>query len=317
MSKKFAIRSTRPLVQKSGGAIIFGTGEDVPFSHTCELTVFQVDKDKFEYVTGLEERHIKYSKHFSEEEIKILLKQQKEDRKALEDAYGKERLAPTNHYFWEGKSAFRLNNEVLGMFFDTREPEHLLLYWKIMGGGYDDEIGPTHSSAAARALPFYMTESEEEAERRGEATGHKVKAFSLLEELKDKKSAEDMLWLAWILHPANRGYTKATPPATLYQAHAEFIEGLLKTKSKKSCPKQFIEAVTLIKTDRTRAIAQAVVHAGDYLGIIFPDKEGKIRMKGSETILGKELMEVVDTLLKPANYKELEALRDEVEKRIE
>lgn len=316
LTKRFAIRSTRPPQQKEGNKIIFGTGEDIPFRHTCELYVSRISEKEYEYKTGLEPKHIKLSKHFNDEEKVVLIKQQAEAKKVLDEIYGKEVLKPTNGYFWEQQSSFKLDNETLGMFFDTKEPSHLLLYWKIVGGGYDDEIGPSFDSAAAMALPFYLTEFEEEAERQTEVIGHKVKAFSILEELNTKRSGEDMMWLAWLLHPNNRGYTHATPPAVLYRAHYEFIEGLLSKKSKKSCPRQFIDAYTLLKTDKTRAVAQAVIKAADYFGIVFSDKEGKLRMKGSETILGSNFEEAADILLKPANQEELVVLREEVEKKL-
>lgn len=315
-TKRFAIRSTRPPEQKEGGKIIFGTGSDIPFRHTCELYVTQIGEKEFEYKTGLEAKHIQFSKHFTEEEKEILLVQQAEAKKRLDSVYGKKVLEPTNTYFWEQNSSFKLDNETLGMFFDTKEPAHLLLYWKIMGGGYDDEIGPTHDTAAAVALPFYMTEFEEEAERQTEEINHKVKAFAALEELNTKRSGEDMMWLAWILHPSNRGYTKSTPPAVLYKAHYEFIEGLLTKKGKKSCPRQFVEAYTLLKADKSRAITQALVRIADYFGLMFTDKDGYLRMKDSDTQFGKSFEEATTVFLKPANQEELEAFRIEVEKKL-
>lgn len=315
-TKRFAIRSTRPAEQKEGNKIIFGTGEDVPFRHTCSLYMDQVDEKIFEYKTGLEPKHIEQSKHFTAEEKTLLLVQQEAARKILDGIYGREILRPTNSYFWEQHSYFKLDNETLGKFFDTKEPLHLLLYWKIMGGGYDDEIGPTYDAATAIAIPFYMTEAEEDAERESETINHKVKAFSLLEELNTKRSGEDMLWLAWILHPANMGYTKSTPPAVLYKAHYEFIEGLLTKKSKKSCPRQFIEAYNVLKVDKTRAITQALIRIADYFGLLFSDKDGILRMKNSDTQFGKNFEETANVLLKPANQEELEAFRNEVEQKI-
>lgn len=315
-TRRFAIRSTRPPEQKEGNKIIFGTGEDVPFRHTCALYMEQVDERTFEYKTGLEPKHITQSRHFTPEEKELLLVQQTAARKILDGIHGREVLRPTNGYFWEQHSSFKLDNETLGKFFDTKEPSHLLLYWKIMGGGYDDEIGPTYEAATAIAIPFYMTEAEEDAERESEVINHKVKAFSLLEELNTKRSGEDMLWLAWILHPANRGYTKSTPPAVLYKGHYEFIEGLLTKKAKKSCPRQFIDAYNLLKIDKTRAITQALIRIADYFGLLFTDKDGILRMKNSDTQFGKNFEEAANVLLKPVNQEELEAFRTEVEQKI-
>lgn len=312
-TKRFAIRSTRPPEQKSGGKIIFGTGEDVPFRHTCELYMTQIGEKEFEYRTGLEPKHIELSKHFTAEEKEILLVQQAAARKILDGLHGKKVLEPTNGFFWGPRSSFKLDNETLGKFFDTKEPEHLLLYWKIMGGGYDDEIGPTYDSATAIAIPFYMTEAEEDAERESETINHEVKAFSLLEELNTKRSGEDMLWLAWILHPANRGYTKSTPPAVLYKAHYEFIKGLLTKKGKKSCPRLFIDACTLLRMDKGRAVTQALIRIADYFGLMYTDKDGILRMKDSDTQFGKNFEEAANVLLKPVNQEELEAFRNTVE----
>lgn len=316
MPKRFAIRSTRPAEQKEGNKIIHGTGESIPFRHGCELGMKLVDEGVFEYVTGLEPTHIEYSVFFDADQKKALLKQQAEDLKLLQKAYGKDRLKSTNKYFWDEYSQLVINNETLSMFFDGAEPIHLLLYWKIMGGGYADEIGPSYEGALAYGLPFYMTELEEEAERRTEDTGSKVKAFAMLEEMSQKKSNEDLLWLAWMLHPSNQGFTKITPAATLFQAHYEFIEGRLVKKAKKACPKQFIDACNLLKNSKTEAIATAIVKAGDYFGLIFTNKEGRLATRKNNLILGETVEEAIDTLLKPINQEELEILREAVEEKL-
>lgn len=316
MSTRFAVRSNRVPEQKEGNKIIFGTGEEVPFYHTCELFCMEIDKGKFEYYTGLESKHIKYSKYFNDEEKEILLKKQATDMKELNLVYGKTRLAPENEYFWKENSSFILNNETLVTFFDTKEPEHLLLYWKIVGGGYADEIGPSYEAAQSFGLPFYISEIVEEAERRTEGVAAKVKAFSLLEELSQKKSSEDMLWLSWMLHPSNMGYTKSTPPATLYNAHYEFIEGLLVKKAKKSCPKQFVDAYNLIKNDKPRAISEALVKAGEHFAIIYTDKDNKLAIRKSGLVLGRNIEEAIEMLLKPMNTNELESLREDVEEKL-
>lgn len=317
MSKRFAIRSTRPEEQKEGNKIIFGTGVQVPFFHTCTLFASQVDEGKVEYITGLEPRHIKYSKYFTEEEKKSLLVRQEEDLKILHEAYGKAKLQSDNQYFWGEASMFVINNETLDTFFDTEQPAHTLLYWKIMGGGYSDEIGPTFDIAQAFALPFYMTEIEEQAERETVDVSDKVEAYARLEELSKKKSNQDLLWIAWmILPPGQSGYTGATPTASLFKILYEFIEGKLVKKAKKACSKQFIEAAALLKGDRTRAIAKAIVKAGDHFGDVYTDKEGFLATRRTNLRLGHDENEAVETLLKPINQEELQALRDSIEDKL-
>jgi len=318
MSKRFAIRSTRPEEQKHGNAVVFGTGEQVPFSHSCELTVVQISEKDFEYLTGLEPKHIKGSTFYSKEEKDILLKRQAEDVKRLADIYGKERIKSDNKFFWEEHGRFLLGNETLSMFFDAdnEHPDHILLMWKILGGGYFEEIAPSYELALQYSTPFYLTEFEEEAERQTEDISFKVKAFVQLEELNEKKSQEDLLWLAWVLHPSNMGYTKHTAKATLYKAHYQYIEGLLVKSKKKNCSKLFLDAVEILKKDKTRLIAMAIINASDYFGLVFQNKEGKFQTRGKGTILGSDLNEAVETFLRGENVEELEAIREEVEKKI-
>lgn len=318
MSKRFAIRSTRPDEQKHGNAIVFGTGEQVPFAHSCELTVFQISEKEFEYLTGLEPKHIKTAPYYTAEEKTALAKQQTEDLKKLVELFGKDRIKADNKFFWEDHARFLLTNETLSTFFDADEahPDHILLRWKILGGGYIEEIAPSYEIAQQYGAPFYMTEFEEEAERQTEDISSKVKAYVLLEELDEKKSAEDLLWLSWALHPSNMGYTQRTAKATLYKAHYEYIEGLLVKSKKKSCSKQFIDAVALLKTDKTRLIARAILNASDYFGLVFQNKEGKYQTRGKGTILGSDVDEAVETFLRGENIEELEAIREEVEKKI-
>lgn len=327
MNKTFAIRSTRPEEQKSGSDIIYGTGEKVPFRTEGQLFIQETGEKAsgektFDYHTGLEEKHIQYSQFFNKEEKEALIKQQKEAIKFLGEVYGKDRLKPSNDYFWKDNSSLVINNETLSQFFSfttpsgEKNPEHILLYWTIIGGGYSDLIAPSHEAALNFGLPFYLTEIEAEAERRTEDISSKVKANYLLHELSEKKSTDDMLWLAWMLHPANFGYTQKTPKATLFAAHAQYIEGTLVKTGKKACSKQFIDAVGLLKTDKTSAIATAIVRAGDYFGLIFTNKEGQLETRANHTLLGPDHETAVETLLKPANLPELELLRTEVEEKI-
>jgi hypothetical protein len=320
MSKRFSIRSTRPAKQMIGSLTVFGTGEDVPFKQSLILGGERISEKEFEFQTGLEEKHIQNSIFFDDEEKQRYIKQLQEDVKVLQKAFGADRLKPTNAFFWGDdhgqKGNFAVNNETLSTFYDTKNEEHLLLYWKIMGGGYADAIGPTYQTALAFGLPLYMTELEEEAERQTEDIGLKGKAFAALEDVSNKKSAEDLLWLSWMLLDVNKGFTKKTPKASLYKAHFEFIEGSLVKSGKKLCAKQFLEAVDLLKKDKTKAIATAIAKAGEFLNLIYTNKENQLETRKSHTILGSTIEEAIETLLKPTHHEELEYLKSEVEDKL-
>jgi len=320
MSKKFAIRSNRPLQQKQGDNIIFGTGTEIPFSQ--KLTPFtrkigrDHDGDLFEYQTGLEEKHINNSPLYNAEEKAVLIKELKEDLKEILKTFYKEEIDSRNNYFWKDRVDFIFNNQTLESFFDTKTTDHFFLYWKIKSGAYAEGIAPTYEIAQQHGIPYYLTPLEEQAERETEEVGFKGKAYAALEEMSEKKNTEDLLWLSWILLEASAGYSKSTPKATLYKALFEFIEGKRVKKAKKLCAKQFTEAVTLLKTDRTRAIAKAVVKAGDWFALIFTNKEGKLQIRKDNTILGETVEEAVETLLKPTNQEILEELRIEIEDKL-
>lgn len=324
MSKRFMIKSMRPEEEKIGGNIKFGSGEQVPFKHSLVLHgrgVGETPKGDtiLEYVTGLEETNIDYNIFFPKDEDKVALKKlQKEDRELLSKVYSKDELKPTNEFFWvkNGKGSFSVTNETLSTFFDTKNPEHALLYWKIVGGGYSDAIAPTYEHASQFALPFYLTEMEEEAERRSEDIGIKGKAYAALEDLSEKKSTEDMLWIAWSLPDVTQGFTMRTPKATLYTVLFEYIEGKLVKKAKKSCAKQFLEVYNLIKKDKTRAIAIAVIRAAEYFSLIFTNKEGQLELRSERKVLGASVEAAIETLLKPTNIESLEGLREDVDAKL-
>lgn len=318
MSKRFAIRSTRPEEQKQAGHIIFGTGYDVPFKHSCVVHAKQIGIDNqkqpiFEHQTGLEPKHIKNNTLLEDIEVEAFVKLQKEDLKKLQEHFGADSLKPTNNFFWNEKSGFIVSNETLTTFFDKENPEHLLLYWKIIGGGYSDAIGLSYNVANQLGLPFYLTELEEEAERKTEEIGFKGKAFASLEEINERKSAEDMLWLCWILLDANKGYTKQTAKASLYASLYAFIDGVGVKKGKKQTAKQFLDAYNLLKVDKTKALIKAFVKAGEYFALIYSNKDNQLQIRSTGTILGNTLDEAMETLAKPVHQEELEDLRREVE----
>jgi hypothetical protein len=311
------IRSTRRPEEKQGNVIVFGSGTQIPFIHLYDLNKKEQDDGRFEFQTGLEERHIRNSPVYSEEEKNALVKQQKEDLKELYKAYRKEQLDPLSQKFWQERQSFKVTNETLDTFFDTKNPEHLLLYWRIVSGGYPEGIGPSFEIASQYGLSFFLTLLEEQSEREAEEVGFKGKAYALLEEISEQKNTGDLLWLTWILLDSqSSGYSKSTPKATLYKALFEFIEGKKVKKGKKLCAKQFTDAAKLLKLDRTRAIATAVIKAGDHFGIIFSNKEGQLETRNEHLILGPSVEEAIETLLKPTNHEILEALRSEIEDKL-
>ncbi len=121
------------------------------------------------------------------------------------------------------------------MFFDTKNPNHALLYLSIVAGAYEDTIAPTYDWAQGRQRQHYLALStdvifdEEDDITRSDAHG-------ALAELRKDAGNESLFILAWCLQIDTNGFGgffRNTAPKEIINSHIKFIDGKLVTKKKK------------------------------------------------------------------------------------
>lgn len=323
---KFQIKSIIGKPTREGDTIVrfSGLSEHLNLGDVlASVSIVKGTQKVQKFKTGLEVDDVKFNNLIPDSQKEDFKKQITEYRTLLAEYFeGEEQLSAFNSDFWKDPDIGRLKitNSDLTKFYDTKNLRHALLYFNIMGGGYIDTIAPTRELAELYKVNFYIETESELHDQISDDYVTKGRAYSLLTQLATSGDNEALLYLGWVLHSKTKGfgsYNRSTPKSELFTMHGEFIDGKLVTAQKKNCPQLFVEAAERWndgKIGRPRLILEAYLIASDRLAYLNTDKEGKYTLP-SGLQLGLNYVESVDILLKPKNTKDLENLREYVEKK--
>lgn len=271
------------------------------FSREMELAAIERGNKNF-YLTGLDESLYKeqWEKDFLNESLVI-----------LEKNFGKEIHDPFNHEFWKTRTLVIRDDEVL---LDLENPENLLTYWNIKGGGYPF-VAKSPDELARLNVRFYLSEPHLEYSTKGNDERLKDKAIALLTEIDEGPSGfSTMFFVHKNLITSNEGITMNTPKKLIYASLRRYIDGdYAPTNRKKMAPKLFIEAVNLYKNNSKKATTIAIVNDSIYFGKISTNKDNQfISNITSHNFRTTDKAKLIDVLMSPANQDELSALYKEV-----
>lgn len=325
MSIRFAIKHAQSKAEKEGDTIVRFTGVSEPFNKASERDSKPIGQDakgnpKLQFITGLDEKRVKFFKWYTEEEKAEIIKQIKELRPLISDFYGgEEAIADTNDFFWRDNrevSRLALTNSSMDIFFDTKNIPHALLYLSIISGAFMDLVAPTRDWAERHQIPHYLVLETDDAVVDDDSDLTRSDAHAALAELRKDESPEALFILAWCIQydtNAFGAYLKSTSQRDLVNYHIKYIDGKLVTKRKRDTAKHFLDYYKKWKGQQTRPTlyAEAYVKAGEYYN--FLQKVNKKYQLGDGSELGGTVTEVVDNLMKPKFSADLEKLRDQVE----
>jgi hypothetical protein len=324
MSIRFAIKNTESPAEKEGDSFIRYSGVSEPFRRISERYATKVGVDgggnpKIIYVTGLDDKKVKFFKWYTEDEQKAIIKQIKELKPVISDFFGGEDvLSESNRFFWGDNrdvNRLSLSNEDMNVFYDTKNPAHALLYLSIISGAFMEMVAPTKDWAERNVIPHYLVlETEEEYDDDEGIT--KSDAHAALSALRKEANPESLFILAWCLQydtSSYGAYLKSTPVKTLVNYHINYIDGKLQTKKKRNCPKLFMEYAEKWKGQQTRPAlyTEAYVKAGEYYSFLVKRNKKFETLEGE--VLGNTIDEAVANLTNPKFNQEFEKLRDMVE----
>lgn len=327
MSFNFGIKSIFTPEQKVGAHIIKGTGVSLPFTRTSPLRSSKVGihpdgKPIFEYNTGLDESKIEYYKWMNEDEKKAHKKLLKEHIEIFEKAFnGKDVINSRNMFFWKDKNRdlITVTNETESMLFKMTDPEHAVLYFNIMSGGFIDLVAPSKEYAEANNLMHYLVHEEDYVDETSQDFSLKGKAYQLMMELNDMDN-DPLYYIAWCLQPYTTSfaaYSKAFSKQELIKYTALYIEGKLSRDKKRNCVKDFINYATNWKSgnlNKEKIMVEAYINGALYYVILQKDREGTILTKTGASV-GSSVSEAIEILMKPKMAADLNDLRDSVTKK--
>lgn len=326
MSIKFAIRNTASKASKEGDAFIRYSGTGEPFSRNCERTSIATEMDaqgtptKWVFTTGLDEKQVEFYKWFNDEEKEVITKSIEDLRPTIERFYGgKAVINPENYSFWKRNrevSRLVVTHDNIDVFFDTSKPQHALLYLSIVAGAFSDVIAPTKEWAERYQIPHYLALELETNDFGDEEDITRSDAHAMLGELRKEFGKDALYVLAWCIQydtNAFGAYNYSTAEKDLINYHIKFIDGKLQTKKKKNCPKVFIDYAEKWKGQQTRPLlyTEAYIKAGEYFNFINQREKKYVTSDG--TILGNNVKEAVENLMKNKFNVDYEKLRTQVE----
>lgn len=260
------------------------------------------------YLCGLDKEMINYNENLTAEEKKAKTSEIDEIVKRLENFFGPGQLDPTNDALWSNVK-LQLDRKTTNL--NLTDPKTEILLYCIKAGGFNT-VSPSIDKARESNGKFYLVEPIEYAENRVANTKITNKAISVLEKLDESKSYDDIFYIAKYLLPSEKGYTKNSPKAMLYEDLNKFIEGQIVKLSKVRCATQFVDATKKPKAD---IIITSLVKDGLEYGFLYINPSGEIKNNETGGVYGTTIEKAVAHLQNQAYQNEFENLKERVDKK--
>jgi len=276
-------------------------------AETQDLGYLEVGYNSYKYLTGLDPfaKRIQMIKD-SDERIAAIQEIEKTLSWLEDRGYNRELLDSSNVAFWSKRKHTFENNSRYDL--DFNDPEDVLLYWSIIGGGYD--VVATTLKEAKQGNKFYkwyLTELETEAVNKVEIKLIRNKARALLTDMYLAKPRILFYLSKNILSPDNF-FKNSTPFGILYDKLDDFIEGKSLVTGKRDSAKMFIETINKSQED---LFLMAIVRDAIFFRVVKRRKDGLFLSPTNGSVLGKNEFEIFEHLKNPlfsSDYDEVERL---------
>ena len=217
-------------------------------------------------------------------------------------------LKQDNADFWD-KIKIRCGNEPVHLE-PNNDPYDLIRLYAIEAGGFSI-VARSLEEARNKSVPpkFYLDRLEESASLNTEVKKLRNKALSELQKLFDKNQNK-LFYVAKNLDINGAQYKKSTPNDIIYDNMDKYINGDLVDKDKKKTAQRFLDAATLdMETLKIKAIAKE----SSYYKFIATKADGFVYHMSTTTMMGRNLIDVVEYLKNPLNEEILIDLTKKVE----
>jgi hypothetical protein len=217
-------------------------------------------------------------------------------------------LKPDNGDFWN-RITLACGNEPV--FLDPKDPYDRIKLFAIEAGGFSI-VSKSFDDARSRpvAPKFYLDKTEETVSTRTEYKKMRNKALSELQKLFDKNSTK-LFYIAKVVDINSTQYKKSTPNDIIYENMDNFINGLGGEANLERAAKSFIETAGL---DMETLKIKSIVRDSSFFKYIINKADGYIYHAKSNSMLGRNVSDVVEHLKNPLNEDILKDLNQSVEK---
>lgn len=261
------------------------------------------------YLTGFNEDDYLRRNDLTKEEKSDIIKEMRTAKVWLERHYSTS-LDHKNAAFWKTRN-FILDS--LDPIYSTTNPEHLMLYFHILGGAYN-RISPSYDKAKETDGLIYMSILEQEAKRSFAHSQLKLTANSKLADVMNNWATEDILFLIGYVVKQDRipGYTTNTPKEILIEELVQFIDGADTKNEKKKRPQEFLDGIQLFSNSPDRLKTTSLIKTAIYYGFIAVDAKRNIINRMTGFNYGTNLNDAVNKLLDLKNLEELSEVKKKV-----
>lgn len=217
-------------------------------------------------------------------------------------------LKPDNSTFWN-KIYIACGNEPV--FLDPKDPYDRIKLYAIEAGGFSI-VAKSFDDARSRAVPpkFYLDKEEETVMARTEYKKLRNKALSELQKLFDKNSTK-LFYIAKVVDINSTQYRKSTPNDIIYENMDRYVNGEGGETNKERAAKFFMETASL---DMETLKLKSIVRDSTFFKYIIPKADGYIYHAKTNSLLGRNVSDVVEHLKNPLNEDILKDLNSACEK---
>jgi hypothetical protein len=204
-------------------------------------------------------------------------------------------LKPDNAEFWN-KISISCSNDPL--FLDPRDPYDRIKLHAIEAGGFSI-VAKSFDDARSKAVPpkFYLDKEEETVMYRTEYKKLRNKALSELQKLFDKNSTK-LFYIAKVVDINSTQYKRSTPLDIIYENMDRHINGEGGETNKERAAKSFMETATL---DMETLKIKSIVRDSVFFKYIINKADGYIYHAKSNSLLGRNVSDVVEFMKNPLN----------------
>jgi hypothetical protein len=204
-------------------------------------------------------------------------------------------LKPDNAEFWN-KISISCSNDPL--FLDPRDPYDRIKLHAIEAGGFSI-VAKSFDDARSKAVPpkFYLDKEEETVMYRTEYKKLRNKALSELQKLFDKNSTK-LFYIAKVVDINSTQYKRSTPLDVIYENMDRHINGEGGETNKERAAKSFMETATL---DMETLKIKSIVRDSVFFKYIINKADGYIYHAKSNSLLGRNVSDVVEFMKNPLN----------------
>ena len=217
-------------------------------------------------------------------------------------------LKPDNAEFWN-KIVISCGNEPL--YLDPKDPFDRVKLYAIEAGGFSI-VAKSFDDARSKSVPpkFYLDKEEETVMVRTEYKKLRNKALSELQKLFDKNSAK-LFYIAKVVDINSTQYRKATPSDVIYENMDRYINGEGGETNKERAAKSFMDTANM---DMETLKIKSIVRDSVFFKYIINKADGFIYHAKSNSLLGRNVSDVVEFMKNPLNEDILKDLNTACEK---